>query len=186
MVLQINDWNKLVSEHFWLRILQSKKADESTINKIISNYFLNLADSSHWTFAVYYLYSGFSDLQENLQVLNDTNLLVFINWFKQFFFDWNLEQFYFLDAMALRIIWEIFGVDIFGILDEFMKKELEIYKEELVVCQKISVYANKVKISFLRSFLFEITENDRIQQFIAEFEIQGMLSINNFKKSSQS
>jgi hypothetical protein len=151
-------------------MLKSKKyGKELTEDVLIQDYFSKASDANQWTAAIFFLYEASLNYDKlKMQEIMKT----FLVWFKEFFFNWTSETHYFVDAMALRIIWDVYGFNIFNVVDE---KEKQLVRYDRESKKKIEEYAKNIKYSILRSFMMmkEDTEKTLEEETTAWLENIG-------------
>jgi len=131
---------------------------------LLSNYFSQGSNDNQWTAVVFFLYESIPSY-DNLDILQLATK--FYTWFNCYFLDFHHPSNYFIDAMALRIIWDFFGVKVLSLLD---RKEADLIEANEDHIEEISSYTKKVQYSFLRSFLMMANNTCVLEKEIEEWE----------------
>jgi hypothetical protein len=143
-----------------IKLLQSEK--ELPFESLIKKYFAS-DDKSHWIAVVFFLYGESIDYSSfNLKEI----LEKLACWFNIFFFNWKEETHYFVDAMALRIMWDAFGYNIFRVLEEKKRQLIKACEDEKIHIEK---YCEKIKYATLRSFKMEESNEKTIDEMTIEW-----------------
>jgi hypothetical protein len=125
-----------------------------TEDDLIKDYFSNVSRENQWTAIVYFLYEASYDFD---MYKSSKIFKMFLNFFEGLFFNWTNESSYIVDAMALRILWDFSGFNVFKVLEE---KEKQFIISNLEDKSRIEQYALHMKYSLLKCFMM-MEDNER-------------------------
>jgi hypothetical protein len=117
------------------------------------------SDFIQWTTIVFLIYEGKQEYNyEEMKKLLESK---FKSWFYHFFFNFNENQLFFVDAMALRILWDVFGMDVFSFIEERETRIVNSLQEE--IAPNVKKYGMKLKACFLKTFMLKDVSLDNIE-----------------------